>query len=450
MPQVSPTRSDPVAANASEVLGGPHGRWATTTRPGRALQIVLLVGSMTFLLGMARTVPCATIGWAQPDRYELLCYSDIPVLYTLRGLDGGLPYLDQSGSQPLEYPVLTGMFAWFAGLLTPSGEPTTYYWVTAVLLLACFLIALAATAATVTHRIWDGLLVALAPSVLLASLINWDWLAVALTAVAMLAWSRERPTMAGAYLGLAIAAKFYPLLILGPLALLCWRRRRLREFGRALAAAVAAWLVVNVPIALAAPESWSYFFRFSSERGQDYGSVWLALSMLGWPVDPDALNVLAAVCLAALCLGIAAITLAAPRPPRLGQVAFLVIAAFLITNKVYSPQFVLWLLPLAVLARPRWRDFLIWQAAETVYFVAIWWHFVGLEPDAKGLAGQPYALAILVHIAGVCYLAGVVVRDIWHPERDPVRVDRPDGPGAGLLDDPGGGVLDWAPDRLRA
>ena len=36
----------------------------------------------------------------------------------------------------------------------------------------------------------------------------------------------------------------------------------------------------------------------------------------------------------------------APRRPRFGAMAFLVIAAFLLTNKVYSPQYVLWLLPL--------------------------------------------------------------------------------------------------------
>jgi uncharacterized membrane protein len=56
-------------------------------------------------------------------------------------------------------------------------------------------------------------------------------------------------------------------------------------------------------------------------------------------------------------LGLAAIAwlaLAAPRRPRLPQLCFLVLAAFLITNKVWSPQYVVWLVPLAVLARPRY------------------------------------------------------------------------------------------------
>ena len=65
--------------------------------------------------------------------------------------------------------------------------------------------------------------------------------------------------------------------------------------------------------------------------------------------------------------------LAAPRRPRLAQVLFLIVAAFVLTNKVYSPQYSLWLVPLAAMARPRWRDFLIWQVGEVVYFAAIWW-----------------------------------------------------------------------------
>ena len=76
---------------------------------------------------------------------------------------------------------------------------------------------------------------------------------------------------------------------------------------------------------------------------------------------------------------------ARPGPPRLAALAFLTVGRFVLTNKVYSPQYVLWVLPLAVLARPRWRDLLIWQAAEAAYFVAIWWYLVGYGTEDKGL-----------------------------------------------------------------
>jgi uncharacterized membrane protein len=128
----------------------------------------------------------------------------------------------------------------------------------------------------------------------------------------------------------------------------------------------------------------------------------------------------------------------------LAQVAFLVIAAFLLTNKVYSPQYVLWLIPLAVMARPRWRDFLLWQAGEVVYYFAIWWYLAGFSEDSKGLPVGWYAAAIVIHLAATTYFAVIVIRDIYRPVYDPVRTDGwPED-----QDDPGGGVLDNAPDRM--
>ena len=66
-------------------------------------------------------------------------------------------------------------------------------------------------------------MVALAPVVALAGFVNWDLLAIALTAASLAAWSRRHPGVAGMWLGLAVAAKFYPLVPLGPIVLLCAR-----------------------------------------------------------------------------------------------------------------------------------------------------------------------------------------------------------------------------------
>ena len=106
------------------------------------------------------------------------------------------------------------------------------------------------------------------------------------------------------------------------------------------------------------------------------------------------------------------------------------VAAFLITNKVYSPQYVLWLLPLAVLARPRWRDVLIWTAGEVFYFGAVWLYLGGWTASASsGVPDRFYWMAILVRLAAELYLATLVVRDVLRPWHDPVRAD-------GLTDDP--------------
>ena len=103
--------------------------------------------------------------------------------------------------------------------------------VNTVLLGLCFLVAVWALLRTIPDRPWDAMMLAASPCVAAAALINWDLLAVALTALALMFWSRRRPGWAGVLLGLAIAAKLYPLFILGPLLLLCLRSARLRAFG---------------------------------------------------------------------------------------------------------------------------------------------------------------------------------------------------------------------------
>ncbi len=131
----------------------------------------------------------------------------------------------------------------------------------------------------------------------------------------------------------------------------------------------------------------------------------------------------------------------APRRPRLAQVLFLTVLAFLLTNKVWSPQFSLWLLPLAALARPHWRSLLAWQAAEALVLLSRFYFFVGNDSPGDGIAVGWFIGALAVRDAALVAVAALVVRDVLAPERDRVRADG--------TDDPMGGVLDGAADRAR-
>jgi hypothetical protein len=114
------------------------------------------------------------------------------------------------------------------------------------------------------------------------------------------------------------------------------------------------------------------------------------------------------------------VTWRAPQGVRLAQVALLVLVGWLIVWPTYSPQQVLWLLPFAVLARPRWRDLLVWQAGETLYFLAIWTHLSGASLDS-GAVDRFYGAAIVLRVAAELYLAAVVLRDLADPWSDPVQ-----------------------------
>ena len=308
--------------------------------------------------------------------------------------------------------------------------------VNTVLLGALLLIALWAQVRTDDDRPWDAMMLAASPCLAAAALINWDLLPVALTALAMLSWSRSKPALTGVLLGLGIAAKLYPGLLIGPLFLLCLRGRRMPDFVTTLCTTILSWGAVNLPVLLLAPDAWQSFWAFNSDRGGDLGSIWYVLSLAGYEVQN--LNAVSAGLFALCCLAIGVLIIMAPRRPRFGAMAFLVLVAFLLTNKVYSPQYVLWLLPLLILARPQWRDWLIFTAGELIYFVAIWWHLGGLLTPGDSSADRIYWLAVLIRLSTQSWVAIMVVRDAVRPEFDPVRADG--------RDDPTGGVLDGAPD----
>ena len=278
-------------------------------------------------------------------------------------------------------------------------------------------------------RRWTALGVALAPAVILGAFINWDLIAMGLAMLGMAAWAARRGVLAGVLIGLAVATKFYPVLFLGPLLLLCWRAGRLRSFWVTAASAAVTWLVVNVPVMIINLSGWARFYQLSETRSADWGSIWYFFETEHWPVigttSVHSLNAISSLVFLAACVGIALLIMAAPRRPRLPQVFFLVLAVFLLSNKVWSPQYVVWLAPLVVLARPRWGAYLLWQLAEVGYFFAIWAYLITVSvtgPAAvDGISGGLYFAALLARFLTVLLLCALVIRDILHPAGDVVR-----------------------------
>jgi uncharacterized membrane protein len=415
-----------------------------------ALVTASLLGSV---LGFVDKAACRNGDWNLYLRqFQAHCYTDIYPLYFGEGLAAGkIPYF----GHPVEYPVVIGgamqAVAW---LVQPIGQlylRSREFFDVTVVLLAVF--ALAGTLATAylagPARRWTALLVALSPALILASFINWDLIAMSLVALGMAAWAARRQVLAGVLLGLAVATKFYPVIFFGPLLLLCLRAGRMRAFTITAAAAAVSWLAVNLPVAIAAPVGWSLFFRMSDTRAADWGSIWYYFQTEHWPLvgglSISSINKLSLAVFTVGCLLTGVLILAATRRPRVPQVFLLVLALFLLVNKVWSPQYVIWLVPLVVLARPRLPAYLLWQAAEVGYFLAIWSYLVTLLavtplPADGGIGSGLYFVALLARFLTVTLLCVLVVVDILRPARDVVR--------AGGEDDPAGGELAGAPDRV--
>jgi uncharacterized membrane protein len=443
----APSIEDPFVRGASAGFGGRLGKHVARGRswwtPLRVLIMLVLASSV---LMYAEKLPCRNQPW-NGFQYSHACYNDVYPLYFGEGLsEGKIPYLDTHGDnndQNVEYPVLIGaameLGSKIVDLASPSDRAQRFIDVTWFMLMIAALVTVIATALTNRRRVWDAAIVAAAPSLILAGLINWDLIAVALTSLAMLAWARKHPVGAGVLFGLAIATKFYPLLLFAPLFMLCVRARQLRAFFVMVGGAAVTWVVVDVPVWIAAPKGFATFYSFNKQRGPDWGSIWYAFErMYNHTFTVAQVNIYEGALTIIALLGVGALIFGARRRPRVPQVFFLSLGLFLIVNKVYSPQYVLWLLPLFALARPRWRAFIVWQFAEALYFLGIWFYLLDQTHPGKGLEWQPYIVSLWIRDVAVLAMCVLVVIDILRPSHDIVRMDG--------SDDPAGGVLDEAPD----
>ncbi|HVV18635.1 MAG TPA: glycosyltransferase 87 family protein [Pseudonocardiaceae bacterium] len=490
--RVIPSWSESIGRQASKVVGGPLGRHASIGRHWfwTPLRAVLLFAVVTLCLSWFAKSPCIQqytdsngvrqLDWRANRQYVAFCYSDIVPLYTAERLDqpGMFPYktswVDGAGTpnaqvRYMEYPVLTGLFQWLnaklaqgwvhlagsTGLLPDAMTVVVYFDISALLLSMAWLVTVWATTRTARRRPWDVVLMAASPLVVVHAFTNFDALATAFAATAILAWSRRRPVLAGVLIGLGAATKLYPAFFLLPLLVLCLRAGKLDKWLLATGGAVASWLAVNVTFMIDYHAGWWEFFRLNIQRGMDPDSVYNVISYFtGWAgfdpnlgphQNPDVLNTVTTLLLLAACVGIAWLALAAPRRPRLAQLCFLLVAAFLLTNKVWSPQYSLWLVPLAVLAIPRWKVVLTWMVLDAlVWFprMAYYLEMANLSQhmDDRGLPQGWFLGMVIIRDLAVLGLCALIIRDIYRPSADLVRL-------AGD-DDPSGGFLDEAPDRF--
>ena len=491
-----PSRTDVLGAAVSDVVGGPVGRHAMVgrTRVLTPLRVMFLIALVLLSIGWSTKAPCLqTVGSGPPDRrvanwdnqraYYELCYSDTVPLYGAELLsEGKFPYksswleLDSQGKprqkfdgtpavRYMEYPVLTGLYQYVAmslaktytaiakatklPVLSGVAEVVMFFNISAFGLALAWLATVWATAMLAGRRIWDAALVAASPILIFQIFTNFDALATALATGGLLAWARRRPALAGVLIGLGVAAKLYPALLLLPLLALGVRTGRLGDAVRTSSVAVITWVAINLPVMLLYPRGWSEFFRLNSRRNQDMDSLYNVIkSFTGWPgLDPDlgfwqppvVLNTVVAVLFLLCCAAIVYIALTAPQRPRLTQLSFLLVAAFLLVNKVWSPQFSLWLVPLAVLALPHRRVLLAWMTVDALVWIPRMLYLYGEQN--KGLPEQWFTVTVLVRDLAVVGLVALVVRQIYRPAEDLVRYD-------GRIDDPAGGVFDRAPDAF--
>jgi uncharacterized membrane protein len=370
----------------------------------------VLVSLSAGLISFLKFNHCRVNDWASPDNYTHACYTDIPALFSERGLNTNIfPYLSSTNS--IEYPPVIGLGNWLISFITPSENSfRTFFDINALIILVLFFIS-----AIIVRKIAPTYqyLFPLAPAVIASLFINWDMWAVVSTLLAIYYFDKKKYEASGIWLGISIATKFFPIVLLLPIAIIFYRSSQIQLFYRYLFTTAIFWGAINIPIALTHFDGWWRFFKLNLERGADFGSIWYALSLLD--IKIPYLDLIYPLLSIVLFIGLAIYLLKLPSTPNLAAIALFALVIFTTVGKVYSPQYILWLTPLAVIALQNSKQlitFWFWQATEITYHLAIW-QYLALFSDAQfGLPAGGYALATIIRVIGMCTFAYILMRDL--------------------------------------
>lgn len=246
-----------------------------------------------------------------------------------------LPYLEV----PIEYPPVTGFFIYLAWLF---GKSLLGYAILSYALLMLFTIITALTLYKLCgilnaakSRIW--LFFVFAPSMIVFNIFNWDIIAVMFMVLAIYSYYRNKFIWASLFLALGFNAKLFPVLLL-PIMLLKtdWKNK----IRMTLAFAITC-IALNIYFIIKNFSVWKSTYTFHSLRQPNIDSVW---SLTG--LNAQTINILSL----ALFLSFFALLAYNHKKYDTIKMGFLVVLLFLIVNKIFSPQYILWLLPFFVLS----------------------------------------------------------------------------------------------------
>ena len=371
-------------------------------------RVLIALAILASLFSFIKFSHCESKNWATPDQYVQACYSDLPSLFGDRELNKH-KWAYAGTEKAVEYPVITGLVMYATALITPSNSSSaTNYFLINAFLIALLFIFIVVLIAHIKPNYWY--LLPVAPAMIASLYINWDLWAITSMLIAIYWFDKEKYKWSALALGISISTKFMPIFLLLPIFLILWRKNRIREIAQYSGIVIASWLAINLPVALTTPQGWWRFYDLNLSRGADWGSPWLAFSILG--INLANLNYLTFLALLAGLTIITLIFFEFSITPTLAQMSFILLAVVMIVSKVYSPQYVLWLTPLAILGlnKKSVHAFWIWQGGEVIYHIAIWQHLATVTGAPFGLPAKGYALLTLLRIATTIYLVAVMAR----------------------------------------
>jgi len=309
-------------------------------------------------------------------------FSDIRGFYGMHFYDGQhlWPFSektllgDTKVQHPVEYPALTGLIMWLLSFLVSPSQTAVYdyYRITAGIQIVLF-----ALCAYLIYKLVGkkyAYYFAVAPAVLYSLNRNWDIWAIVAMLFAILLFERKKYILSALLLSVAIATKFFPIVLMLPIMIIFLRNRQISNFIKYGLTVLITWVLINLPFVLVDLEGWAYFYKFSAERALGSASFYELVNIFIPGIKFSSihfyiLNILVFLLVTAFLMKLKTV-------PTLAESSFFVMFAFILFNKQYSMQYVIWLTSLAVITlayiSKRNRDsliyiFIIWQAFELAF-----------------------------------------------------------------------------------
>jgi uncharacterized membrane protein len=373
----------------------------------RSISSLLIIGFISVSVSYLKFSFCLNDDFSGLTATAKGCYSDIPIFWNTHLLEAHVwPYqflqlteINQT-INPVEYPLLTGVIMWLLSFVTPlSGNTDGNFF----LVNTFFIGALFISTLIVLNNLKKGSYIyfAAAPAVIFSLLINWDMWVVFFLILSLILYDKKRFTKSALALSIAISFKFFPIVLLLGIVIIGVRNKAIKSSGIYISKTILFFTLINLPAAIKDFDGWFYFYKLSADRDIGSGSIWEILELSGFNVEGS--NSLYVVLTLLLFILISVYLIKFAQTSELNQMAYLLVFGFLLFNKVYSPQFVIWLTCLAVLViqtKPQRILFVFWQGFELAYHFAIWRYLFwqGYGNQVEGLSPDAYKWVSLLRL----------------------------------------------------
>ena len=351
-------------------------------------------------------------------------FSDIRGFYGMHFFDGQhlWPFSEKTllgettVRHPVEYPALTGLIMWLLSFFVSPSDTAiySYYRLTASLQIILFTYS-----AYLIYKLAGkkyAFYFILTPAVLYSLNRNWDIWAIAPMLVAILLFERKKYGLSAVLLAISIATKFFPIVLMLPIAIIFLREKNLFAFIKYGAVTLVSWVLINLPFAIVNLKGWAYFYEFNAKRGLGSASFYEISSIIFKSIKFNSIHFY--ILNITIFLIVTLFLIRLKQIPNLLESSFFVMFAFILFNKQYSMQYVIWLSALAVLAisqiSKRQREsiiyiYILWQALELAFQYAF---FQNILTNTYAKTETPMTIQVsttaYAYIGVVRYLIAVI------------------------------------------